>query len=94
VSQHKECIYKLGFEFRGEGARRAHQNSSHTQSGASRLLNTLEGKGCARESTTRVVEDSESSARRALRKVQLCTSELYFEFREKRSVKEKTPQSY
>jgi hypothetical protein len=64
-SQCKECVYEL-FQVREECEKREHQNSSHIQRGASRLLNTLEGKVCVGESTARVVEYSESSTRWAL----------------------------
>jgi hypothetical protein len=47
VSQRKECVSEIFFEFRGECARWAHQNIHKTQRGASRLLNTLEEEVCA-----------------------------------------------
>jgi hypothetical protein len=55
---HKECIYEY-FQVIGENSRGVHQNSSQTQGGASRLLNTLEGKIFARGSTIEVVENFE-----------------------------------
>jgi hypothetical protein len=65
VSQCKECVSELS-SIQRRTCQEGTPEHLQTQRGASRLLNTLEGKVCAGESTARVVEYSESSARRAL----------------------------
>jgi hypothetical protein len=87
-------VYLNSFESEKKCARRAHQRN-HNSRGASRLLNTLEERNCAEKAQEdRVVEYSVELCQVGIEQVQVCTSELCFEFREKRSVKEKTPQSY
>jgi hypothetical protein len=65
MSQRKECISELCFEFRGERARRAHQNI-HNSGGASRLLNTLEEELCREAHKIELLENSVELFRRAL----------------------------
>jgi hypothetical protein len=54
-------------------------------------LNTLGGEVCVGERTTKVVEYSARLCQEGIEHVQVCISELCFEFREKRSVKDKAP---
>jgi hypothetical protein len=90
VSQRKECVSEIRFKFKGEHSRWAHQDSLRLRRSL-KVIEHLGGKFCVGERTTRVVEYSERLFQEGIEHVQVCISELCFEFREKRSVKDKTP---